>query len=86
MKPLNDIFLFLIPKRIGYTVWFAPFFIALGIYFCLKGDTSIGIGPLVGGILLVAMYFLRLWFVQRKNKHFTSKSQPQENGSRKKNE
>ena len=66
MKSLNNILLFLIPKRISYTVWFAPFAIGIGIYGCFNGYTSLGIGALLGGVLLVFSYFLKHWLLKSR--------------------
>jgi len=59
MKSLKKIILFIIPKRIYYSVWFAPFAIGIGIYGCFQDYTNIGIGAILGGVLLVSSYFLK---------------------------
>lgn len=59
MKLLKKIIIFIIPNRIDYTVWFAPFAIGIGIYGFIQGYANIGIGAILGGILLVSSYFLK---------------------------
>ena len=49
MKSLKKIILFIIPKRIDYSVWFAPFAIGIGIYGFIQGYANIGIGAILGG-------------------------------------
>lgn len=59
MKSLKNLILLIITYRINYTVWFAPFIIALAIYLFLNGENNLGFGALLGGLLLIVSYIVK---------------------------
>ena len=68
MKSLKNLIFLIITYRISnYTVWFAPFIIALAIYLFLKGESDLGFGALLGGLLLILAYFIKYYNEKRKN-------------------
>ena len=66
--PINNILVSIIPKRIGYIVWFAPLVVAIGIYESINGFNHQGMGALLGGLLLLLFFFLKRFILNRKQK------------------
>jgi len=65
---INNILLFIIPKRISYIVWFAPLAIAIGIYEYIHGFNNLGMGPFLGGLFLILFFFLKRFLLNKKQK------------------